>query len=215
MTQFNIDTTLGSITILCSRNSPPLRPSRSGTIYLHLCRLLQAVLTHHRLKLQGHFHLVVQVMQSLLRLLFTPLPHSTARALKHFGSPPSWLSSPKHQLNAKHAAAFTRLITLTCDPSVSSVRGSQHNNLTSATDKAKRMAGQHMQFVLTTYIKLQLEMKMLSEIREKMVSGLYAIFDTMTPELRRAINDGLDANGRAVFKTLYRDYVRFGKWKGN
>jgi nucleolar pre-ribosomal-associated protein 2 len=77
------------------------------------------------------------------------------------------------------------------------------------------MAGQHMQFVLTTYIKLQLEMKMLSEIREKMVSGLYAIFDTMTPELRRAINDGLDANGRAVFKTLYRDYVRFGKWKGN
>jgi nucleolar pre-ribosomal-associated protein 2 len=185
MTQFNIDTTLGSITILCSRNSAPLRASRSGTIYLHLCRLLQTVLTHHRLKLQGHFHLVVQVLQSLLRLLFTPLPHSTTKNLKHFGSPPPWLSSPKHQLNAKHATAFTRLVTLICDPSVSSVRGAQHNNLNSATDKAKRMAGQHMQFVLTLYIKLQLEMRMLPEIREKMVPGLYAIFDTTTPELRR------------------------------
>jgi nucleolar pre-ribosomal-associated protein 2 len=215
MTQFNIDTTLGSITILCSRNSPLLRPSRAGTIYFHLCRLLQSVLTHHRLKLQGHFHLVVQVMQSLLRLLFRPLPYSTAKALKHFGSPPSWLSSPKYQLNAKHAAAFTRLVTLICDPSVSSVRGSQHNNLTSATDKAKRMAGQHMQFLLTTYIKLQLEMRMLPEIREKMIPGLYAIFDTTTPELRRVINDELDASGRAVFGTLYKDYARFGKWKGN
>jgi len=72
-----------------------------------------------------------------------------------------------------------------------------------------------MQFVLTLYIKLQLEMRMLPEIREKMVPGLYAIFDTTTPELRRVINDGLDASGRAVFGVLYRDYVRFGKWKGN
>jgi nucleolar pre-ribosomal-associated protein 2 len=77
------------------------------------------------------------------------------------------------------------------------------------------MAGQHMQFVLTLYIKLQLEMRMLPEIREKMVPGLYAIFDTTTPELRRVINDGLDASGRAVFGVLYKDYVRFGKWKGN
>ena len=72
-----------------------------------------------------------------------------------------------------------------------------------------------MQFVLTTYINLQLEMRMLPEVREKMVPGLYAIFDTTTPELRRAISEGLDASGRAVFGTLFRDYQRFGKWKGS
>lgn len=77
------------------------------------------------------------------------------------------------------------------------------------------MAGQHMHFVLTTYIKLQLEMRMLPEVRGRMVPGLYAIFDTTTPEMRRMINDGLDASGRAVFGTLYRDYLRFGKWKGS
>jgi nucleolar pre-ribosomal-associated protein 2 len=125
------------------------------------------------------------------------------------------MSSPQHQLKAVHAAAFTRLVTSICDPSVSSVQRSQRNNLTSATDKAKRMAGQHMQFVLMTYIKLQLEMKMLPEVREKMVPALYAIFDTTTPELRKAISESLDSSGRAVFGTIYRDYSKFGKWKGS
>jgi len=72
-----------------------------------------------------------------------------------------------------------------------------------------------MQYLLSTYIKLQLEMKMLREVREKLVLGLYAIFDTTTPELRRAISEGLDSSGRAVFGGLYRDYARFGKWKGS
>lgn len=213
MTQWNIDNTLGSITIMCSRNGPALNPKRAGTIYLHLCHLMQAILTSHRLKLQGHFHLVVQVIQTLLRCLFTPLPHSTTKTTK-FLAPPPWLSSPKHQLTAKHAEAYTRLITMICDPTVSSVTRSNHNSLTSATAKAKGMAAQHMQFALTTYVKLQLEMRMLRELRERMIPGLYAILDTTTPEMRRMINDGLDASGRAVFVGLFRDYMKFGKWKG-
>lgn len=71
-----------------------------------------------------------------------------------------------------------------------------------------------MQFVLATYIKLQLEMRMSPEVREKMVPGLYAIFDTTTPELRRCIVDSLDSSGRAVYGMLYKDYVKFGKWNG-
>lgn len=72
-----------------------------------------------------------------------------------------------------------------------------------------------MQFVLMTYIKLQLEMKLLPSARDKMVPGLYAIFDTTTPELRKMISESLDASGRAVFGSLYRDYAKFGKWKGS
>ena len=214
MSQWNIDSTLGSITILCSRNGPLLRSNRAGTIYLQLCQLMQTILISHRIKLQGHFHLVVQVMQTLLRCLFVRLPHSVTKTTKFMVSPP-WLSSTKHLLGAKHAAAYTRLITLICDPSVSSVTRSQHNTLTPATQKAKGMAAQHMQFILTTYIRLQLEMRMSSEIREKMVPGIYAIFDTTTPEMRRMINDSLDSSGRSVFGTLFRDYQKFGKWKGS
>lgn len=72
-----------------------------------------------------------------------------------------------------------------------------------------------MQFVLTMYIKLQLEMNMSSEVREKLATGLHAVFDTTTSEQRRMISDGLDASGRALFGSLYRDYQKFGKWKGS
>jgi len=72
-----------------------------------------------------------------------------------------------------------------------------------------------MQFVLMSYVRLQLEMKMLPEMREKMTPGLYAIFDTTTVELRRCISESLDSSGRAVFGMLYKDYIRFGKWKGS
>lgn len=213
LSQWNIDSTLGSISILCSRRSPVLSPRRASTIYLHLCRLLRAVLTSHRLKLQGHFHLVVQVMLALLRCLFTPLPHTNNTILKHYAAPP-WLV-PQHSLSATHSTAYARLLTQICDPSVSSVtRTSSHNALHSATEKARKMAGQHMQFVLTTYVKLQLEMRMAPAIREKMVPGLYALFDTTTPEMRRMLSEGLDSSGRAVFASLFRDWQQFGKWKG-
>lgn len=72
-----------------------------------------------------------------------------------------------------------------------------------------------MQFVLALYVQLQLEMKMLPEVREKMVPGLYAIFDTTTPDMRRMIGDVLDTSGRAVFVMLFKDYQKFGKWKGS
>jgi nucleolar pre-ribosomal-associated protein 2 len=72
-----------------------------------------------------------------------------------------------------------------------------------------------MQFVLTLYVQLQLEMRMLPEVREKMIPGLYAIFDTTTPEMRKMISDGLDSSGRAVFGMLFKDYHKFGRWKGS
>lgn len=72
-----------------------------------------------------------------------------------------------------------------------------------------------MQFLLTAYIQLQLEMKMSGEVREKLVPGLYALFDATTLELRQAINEGLDGSGRAVFGGLYRDWKKNGKWEGS
>lgn len=88
------------------------------------------------------------------------------------------------------------------------------NNLTSAVAKAKKIAGQHMHIILQTYIKFNLEMTMKSEVRTAMTPGLYAIFGCTDMEGRKAVVDGLDSSARAVWGTLYRDWARFGKWKG-
>ncbi|KAH7409155.1 Urb2/Npa2 family-domain-containing protein [Cadophora sp. MPI-SDFR-AT-0126] len=208
ISQYNIDATLGSITILCSPKSPNIQP-----IYMHLCWLMQTVLTHHRLKLKGHSHLAQQTLQSLLRCLFTPLPHSNTKTNK-FGLPPPWLISTSHQLTATHAEAFNKLVLSICDPTVSAVQGNS-NTLTSEKDKAKRIAAQYMKFVLQDYIRGQLEMKMLPEVREKLIPGLYAILNCFTEETRDAVSEELDSSGRAVFMRLYADWRKFEKPRGH
>ncbi|KAK0110723.1 hypothetical protein ONS96_002322 [Cadophora gregata f. sp. sojae] len=207
ISQYNIDATLGSITILCSPKSPNLHP-----IYMHLCWLMQSVLTHQRLKLKGHSHLTQQTLQSLLRCLFNPLPHSNAKTNK-FGLPPPWLIPTSHQLTAAHAEAFTKLVLSICDPTVSVVQGNS-NTLTSEKDKAKRISAQYMKFVLQDYVRGQLEMKMLPEVREKMIPGLYAILNCFTEEIRDAVSAELDSSGRAVFMRLYADWRKFEKPRG-
>ncbi len=72
-----------------------------------------------------------------------------------------------------------------------------------------------MKFVLEEYIIGQLEMKMLPEVREKILPGIYSIFNTTTEVTRGAISSGLDASGRAVFARLYADWRRFERLKGN
>ncbi|CZT47560.1 uncharacterized protein RSE6_08135 [Rhynchosporium secalis] len=207
ISQYNIDATLGSITTLCSPNSPNIYP-----IYTHLCWLMQSVLTHQRLKLKGHSHLTQQTLQSLLRCLFTPLSHNTSKT-NTFGLPPPWLVPTSHQLKAAHGEAFTRLVLSICDPTVSAVQGNS-NTLTSEKDKAKRIAAQYMKFVLEAYVRGQLEMKMLPEVREKMIPGLYAILNCFTEEIRDAVSAELDSSGRAVFMRLYADWRKFEKPRG-
>jgi len=72
-----------------------------------------------------------------------------------------------------------------------------------------------MVFVLMSYVRMTLELKMGVGMREKMTPGLYAVFETTSVEGRRALSEALDASGRAVFGGLYRDWVRWGKWKGS
>jgi hypothetical protein len=87
--------------------------------------------------------------------------------------------------------------------------------LISAKEKAKGTAAPHMVYVLTTYLKCRLEMSMLTEVNEALKPGLYAILGTTSRELRGAISEGLDANGRRVFMDLYhKEYLKFGKWNG-
>ncbi|KAI9648313.1 hypothetical protein NHQ30_002946 [Ciborinia camelliae] len=221
LSQWSVDRTLAIIAIICSSKGPSLPTSQASNIFIRLCTLMKVVLTNHRFRLEGHLHCVIQVLQPLLRCLFTAHSHTSKRLLQAFTSPP-WLphfqtsttSTSPHALSPIAAESFTRLLTLICDPTPNSISHSSTNNLTSAVAKAKRIAGQHMHIILQTYIKFNLEMTMKPELRAAMIPGLYAIFGCTDMEGRKAVVDGLDASARAVWGTLYRDWVRFGRWKG-
>ncbi|ROW12628.1 hypothetical protein VMCG_00111 [Cytospora schulzeri] len=215
MKQWNTEVTLSTISTISasfSRMAEEVRTS-PGT-YIWLCRLVEVLIKRHRLRLEGHFHLLVTALQSLLRLLVVSKPNSSTTTAAAAAAAATSNTS-LYALQRKQATVFARLLTLICEPSVASVtRGQGPGALDSAVDAAKRSAGQHMYLVLMLYIKLQLEHPVPRAVREALQSGVYSILDVTTPEGRRILNEAVDGSGRAIFRELYKQYVKFGKWSG-
>jgi nucleolar pre-ribosomal-associated protein 2 len=214
ITQWNVDNILAAVTVAISKRGPQISPEFTGTVYVRLCRLVGVLFVLYRQKLGGRFHLILPAIQRLLTCLFTPNRKRKAGArTKPTQSQPPWLGS----LNDSHAVHFTRLLISLCEPTVSAVSKSSqsstgHEALTDQTKKAKRVAGQHLQYLIIEYTQCTLRGTMNSEIKTALLPGLYAVLDVMSRDTMKALNASLDASGRAVFKTLYDDYVKFGKW---
>ncbi|KAI1769208.1 Urb2/Npa2 family-domain-containing protein [Hypoxylon sp. FL1150] len=216
MTQFNIETTLSSVVHVCSPSGPKIHtPKAAGEIYDKLYKLVALVLKRHRLRLRGHFPILLTALRALLTtLLADPSSSSTTRASSSQATQhPPWLTS---RLQARHAERFARLLTLICEPSAASVARGRSSGLDSATDAAKRAAGQDMFAVVELYIKLQLEeaTAVPRDVRKALEPGIYSVLDVTPQGCRRVLNESLDANGRAVFRSLFADYKKFGKWSG-
>ncbi|KAK3375366.1 Urb2/Npa2 family-domain-containing protein [Podospora didyma] len=199
MTQWNIELTLSTVSTICS--SKGMAAPSSPKMYDSLCTLVETVIKRHRRRLDGHFHILVTVLQSLLRRLVSR-PRDTEAS--------QW---------EKHAKRFSRLITLICEPTIASVssRSSQAPGgslLDSEKDRAKRYAGAHMYLVLMQYVKLQLEHVVPHCVREVLETGMYSVMDITTPDGLKIMNDAMDPSGRIIFKELYKQYQKFGKWSG-
>lgn len=220
MKQWNTEVTLSTISTI-SASMPRMAEGvrTSPRTYIWLCRLVEVLIKRHRLRLEGHFHLLVTALQALLRLLVTskaaPSPASSSPFPQNNNSNKNTNTTSSFALQRKQAAVFARLLTLICEPSVASVtRGQGPGALDSAVDAAKRSAGQHMYLVLMLYIRLQLEHPVPRAVRGALQPGVYSILDVTAPEGRRILNEAVDGSGRAIFRELYKQYVKFGKWSG-
>lgn len=207
---------LSRIVSVTAPAGPPTSGKFAGLIFQHLCKLFGAILMVYRVKLRGRSHLVVQLMTALLHLLFVPdVRASNPRSIKARPRPP-WLSGKgSNHLGVSEATAYARLLTTLCDPSVSAVATGGHRKqqqLTPATDKARRQIGQHLPYLLMEYAQCQLHSRLLPGVKEALLPGLYAVFEVTSKEMLRMINAGMDASSRAVFKALYEEYRRFGRW---
>ncbi|KAL4879402.1 Urb2/Npa2 family-domain-containing protein [Aspergillus karnatakaensis] len=215
ISQWNIDSILSSVAVCASSAGPRISPEFSGTIYIRLCRLVGLLLGLHRQKLGGRFHLILPAMQRLLHCLFARGKKRSrlSKAGTEHKNQPHWLL----RLNAEHATHFTRLLTSLCDPTVSAVSrptpgGVSHEGLTDQTKKAKRIAGQYLQYLIQDYAQSSLRGALYPEVKAALLPGLYSVLDVMSRDTMRALNAGLDISGRALFKTLYDDYMKFGRW---
>ncbi|KAF9877377.1 Urb2/Npa2 family protein [Colletotrichum karsti] len=194
MTQWNIETTLSTAAVIVATDPANLLDA-SSSIYQWLCKLIEVIIKKHRLRLEGHYHILVATLEALLGALARQQLSTSTRA--------------------KHAAHFTRLVTLVCEPAAAAVSRVQHlSALDSATDAAKRSAGRHMYLVLMAYVKMQLDVDVPRDVREALEPGMNSVFDITPPEVRKILNDSMDASGRAILREMYRRYTKFGKWTG-
>jgi nucleolar pre-ribosomal-associated protein 2 len=236
MTQVNVESTLAAVTTVCSFSpglcslpkSAKSGASVAGAVFDTLCCLTATVIKRHRLRLEGHHHLLVTTLQAMLRALVATPAFGASTGNPDLSSliqqPPDWLDS---RLKPRHAAKFARLLTLICEPSAASVAARGNHNkgngpnagnlaLDSATDAFKRSAGQHMFRVLMTYVKLQLDEAgaVPRDVRKELDVGVYSVLSITPESCLRIMSEGMDASGRAIFRTMYADYKKFGKWSG-
>ncbi|KAM0454760.1 hypothetical protein ACHAO4_004573 [Trichoderma viride] len=195
MGQWNIEVTLSTVNDLASA-----KPTNGPTVsFTWLCKLIGTIIKKHRLRLEGHHHLLLTTVQALLNSLIIHQPKSTGDGTTQ----------------ESMARLYGRLITFICEPTAGAVSRSQHQNaLDSATDAAKRSAGWHVYMVLMQYVKLQLEADVPREVREALEPAMNSIFDVTPPEVRKILNDAMDASGRAILREMFKRYVKFGKWSG-
>ncbi|KAK5989976.1 Nucleolar pre-ribosomal-associated 2-like protein [Cladobotryum mycophilum] len=195
MSQWNIEITLSTISDLALSKAR----DASTVPFTWLCKLAGTIIKKHRLRLEGHYHLLLTTMQALLCSLVNQAPHPAADGVTQ----------------ESMAHLYGRLLTLICEPSAGAVSRSQHQSaLDSATDAAKRSAGRHMYLVLMQYVKLQLEASVAREVREALEPAMNTIFDITPPEVRKILNDAMDGSGRAILREMFKRYVKFGKWSG-
>lgn len=213
LTQSNIDGILTAIGACASKDGPRLSSSYAPTLFTRLCRLVGLILGLQRLKIGGRFHVTVDTMVQLQRCLFarSRKRSRSAKSQATINQPP-WLDP----LQPPHASHYTRLLTSLCDPTVSAVLrpqpGASREGLTDETKKAKRIAGQYLQYVIVEYAKNSLRGSLRPEVKTALMPGLYAALDVMSKESLHAMSGAMDSSNRAVFKTLYDDYVKFGQW---
>ena len=67
---------------------------------------------------------------------------------------------------------------------------------------------------LAGLVLLSSRLPMPHKVKEALLPGLYSILDVTPLELCRVMADALDANGRALWKDIYNNYGKFGRWKG-
>lgn len=196
MSQWNIDSLLACVSVAAASG----QEGQSTIPYIWLCKLVEVTIKKRRLRLEDHYHVLLNAIQSLLRSLV--IEQRTANSIDGLSQ-------------ESKAHAFSRLITLICEPTAGAVARSQQNStLDSAVDAAKRTAGRHMYLVLMQYVKLQLETDVSRGLREALEPAMNSIFDVTPPEGRKLLNDAMDGSGRAILREMFKRYTRFGKWTG-
>ena len=205
LNQYLTEATLQTIhSLACSSPAEPL-------IYLDLCSILSALLLHHRARLQGRYHLLISTLQSLQTRLFIPTTNSTTN------------NTSRKTLTPRHARAYTRLLTLLCNPPTrthnnnSTSSAANAGNLIDESRRTRARVGEFAPLLLHSFCAAILNGTLGEGVREAMTPGLWALIEAMevqSADAVKVLSAAMNNSERAVLRGVYEDWKRFAKWDG-
>lgn len=180
-------------------------PTADTLIFLDVCQLTTTLLLQYRSRLQGRYHLLLALFQTLLSRLFNPQKSHI------FDRKP---------LGPKHAHAFTRLLTLFCNPPTPHNRGNKQSKTKSLVDESRiqrARVGEFVPALLHSYCSLVLSGTLTPGVREALLPGLWAVIECMgifEGEAVKVLSSAVNASERAVLRGIIEEWKMLGKWKG-
>ncbi|EGY20755.1 uncharacterized protein VDAG_10315, partial [Verticillium dahliae VdLs.17] len=131
MTQWNIETTLGAVSVVASGKGG-VGVSSSPRVYEALCSVVSVVIRRHRLRLEDHYHMLLSTLEALLRALVHDASRGAAAAT----------------LGSRHATLYGRLVDAR-DGAVGGVgvAGAARRGARLGDGRAKKTAGRHVNLV--------------------------------------------------------------------
>ncbi|KAK9362632.1 Urb2/Npa2 family-domain-containing protein [Lipomyces starkeyi] len=213
-----------------------LSTSRSGpsfideydidNLYISLCSVTSTILLSFSKFLRGHHNLVIRLLQNLLYPLCVPRPIGSSRriekSIQNHWKRAAWLSRTS-ACSASCALAYSRLISNLCEPPTRSWKDSRKRiladshgtssfSLSSAAGVSRRALSKHAPYLLVEYCYANLNYNFDPDTRQALTQGIYTLFDSLGQNELKIANAALDVAARAIFKTAYDDYLKFGKW---
>lgn len=208
LTQYDIESVLSALMLALSPRGPSFVASQPDSVYIALVRLLSTVLSLHRHRIRGRYHLTTELLQALLCCLFTS-PPVRRKAHNSVSSRPPWLTGSV--LSVTSARAFARVLHVFCEPPVSTVRTHGTELIDSQRAKEKRCVSKAIGPVLDIYARQLLEAKIAVDIRKEVGVGMEAVLGVLGREGLQKIFAGMSTEGRAVVRSLWAAYSRGGR----
>ncbi|KAG7913853.1 hypothetical protein KL927_005079 [Ogataea polymorpha] len=154
------------------------------------CQLLSNILLFQRFRFSNRQHLITLSFIPLMECLF------------------------KLKLDASAGLAYQRLVGNLCEISASSVTNAEtDSSLTRAVSYMKYHLRKFASLLIMNYLKFYLIYRLEPATKEALEASMFVIFDLLTTNELNYINANLDPQARVVYKVLYDDYKKFGKWR--
>ncbi|GMG36224.1 unnamed protein product [Ambrosiozyma monospora] len=207
-------------------------------VYIQATQVISNLILFQRFRFSNRQHLIMECFVTLMEALFVK---PVVNGNKNNDDPKLLsISSRSTAISKDCALAFERLMGNLCEASSlkgrnfgtsssSSTSGSilepnmtsEFNNnsnsksISSTTNLSifKTHVRRALPVLIFNYLKFYIRFRLIPELRESLVNGLFLAFDMFTSNELNYVNFSLDGQSRVVFRGLYDDYKKFGRWR--